>query len=86
MLSKKKLNRGFTMIELLVVMGIVAILVLMAVPTYQGKIARDQVVEAGPLAELAKKQVAAVWLATQTLPANNAAAGCPLTTKLSVIW
>ena len=78
----RKPNRGFTMIELLVVMGVVAILVLMAVPTYQGKIARDQVVEAGPLADLGKKQVAAVWLATQTLPANNAAAGLPPDDKI----
>jgi type IV pilus assembly protein PilA len=81
-MSMNKPNRGFTMIELLIVMGIVAIMVLMAVPTYQGKIARDQVVEAGPLADLAKKQVAAVWLATQTLPANNAAAGLPPDDKI----
>ena len=72
-----KPNGGFTLIELLVVMGIIAILMLMAVPTYQGKIARDQIVEAAPLADLARKPIAAAWAATHTLPADNAAAGLP---------
>ena len=70
-------NRGFTLIELLVVIGIIAILLLLAVPSYQGKIARDQIVEAAPLVDLARKPIAAAWAATQTLHANNAAAGQP---------
>jgi len=73
----KRPNRGFTLIELLVVIGIIAILMLLAVPTYQGKIARDQIVEAAPMADLARRPIAAAWAATQALPVNNAAAGLP---------
>jgi len=34
-------------------------------------------VEAAPLVDLARKPIAPAWAATQTLPANNAAAGLP---------
>ena len=68
---------GFTMLEMMVVLGIVAILILMAVPTYQDKFIRDQVSEALPLAEIAQKPVAASWAALSAFPADNAAAGLP---------
>jgi len=73
---------GFTMIEMLVAMAIVAILVLLAVPTFQGKIIKDQIVEAGPLADVAKKKVAEAWEATQTLPPDNPTAGLPVADKM----
>jgi len=73
---------GFTMIEIVVVMAIVAILVLLAVPTFQGKIIKDQIVEAGPLADVAKKKVAVVWEATQTLPPDNLSAGLPVPDRM----
>lgn len=75
-------NRGFTLIELLIVIGILAILLLLAVPSTQAKIARDQVLEALPLADLAKKPVAAAWAVAQTLPADNTAAGLPAADKI----
>lgn len=68
---------GFTMMEMMVVLGIVAILVLMAVPTYQDKFIRDQIVEALPLADIAKPPVSASWTALRSFPADNAAAGLP---------
>jgi type IV pilus assembly protein PilA len=80
--SPIEIGRGFTLIELLVVVGIVAILALLAVPTYQGKIARDQVVETAPLVELAKKPIAAAWAVGQTFPPDNAAAGLPAADKM----
>jgi type IV pilus assembly protein PilA len=78
----KSAECGFTLIELLVVVGIVAILALLAVPTYQGKIARDQVVESAVLVDVAKKPVAAFWSLAQALPADNAAAGLPAAEKM----
>jgi len=71
-------NRGFTLLELMVVIGIVAILALLAIPTYQDKFIRDQIAEALPLADIAKPPVALSWAVMQNFPANNAAAGLPM--------
>jgi len=75
-------NCGFTLIELVVVMAIIAILLLMAVPMYSDRTIREQVVEAMRLAEVAKKPVAATWSATKALPDDNAAAGLPAPDKV----
>jgi type IV pilus assembly protein PilA len=73
---------GFTLLELMVVVGVVAILALMALPSYQDKIVRDQIAEALPLADIAKAPVAAAWAATQSFPADNAAAALPPADKI----
>lgn len=75
-------HRGFTLIELMVVVGIVAILALLAVPTYQDKFIRDQIAEAMPLADIAKTPVAMSWALLQSFPADNAAAGLPAADKI----
>jgi type IV pilus assembly protein PilA len=75
-------SRGFTLLELMVVVGIVAILALLAIPTYQDKAIRDQIAEALPLADIAKPPVALSWALTQSFPANNTAAGLPLAEKI----
>jgi type IV pilus assembly protein PilA len=74
--------RGFTLIELMVVVAIIAILALMAVPLYRDKYIRDQVVEAMRLTDIAKGPIAAAWTATRTLPDDNAAAGLPAPDKV----
>ena len=78
----KASNNGFTVIEMVVVMAIIAILALLAIPSFQGKIIKDQIVEAGPVADVAKKRIAAAWEATQTLPVDNPSAGLPLPDKM----
>jgi len=75
-------TRGFTLLEMMVVIGIVAILALMAIPTYQNKFIRDQIADALPLADIAKPAVALSWAALQTFPADNAAAGLPVAEKI----
>jgi type IV pilus assembly protein PilA len=75
-------SRGFTLLELMVVVGIVAILALLAIPTNQDKAIRDQIAEALPLADIAKPPVALSWALTQSFPANNTAAGLPLAEKI----
>jgi type IV pilus assembly protein PilA len=75
-------DRGFTLIELMVVVGILAILALLAIPTYQDKFIRDQIAEALPLADIVKPPVAASWALLQSFPADNAAAGLPVADKI----
>jgi type IV pilus assembly protein PilA len=68
---------GFTMIELMVVAGIVAVLALLAAPSISDKIIRDQVVEASKLIEFTKPPVQASWATLAAMPVDNAAAGLP---------
>lgn len=75
-------RRGFTLIEVMVVVAIIAILALMAVPIYHDKYIREQVIEAMRLTEIAKKPIAAAWAATQTFPDDNAATGLPVPEKV----
>ena len=52
-------RHGFTVLELLVVVGVVATLALMTLPSFIEKTVRDQVAEALPLAEMAKPPIGA---------------------------
>ena len=75
-------NDGFTLIEMVVIMAIVAILALLAIPSYQSKIVRGQVLEAGPLIDVAKKKIAAAWGDAHTLPLDNPSAELPAPEKM----
>lgn len=75
-------SAGFTLIEVSVALGILAILLLMALPSYTDRIVRDQVAEALPLADVAKAPVALAWSMGLPLPADNAAAGLPAADKI----
>jgi type IV pilus assembly protein PilA len=81
-LSRVSAPRGFTLIEVMVVIAIIAILAMMAVPNMQDKLVRDQIVEAAKWAEFAKAPVAASWAASKTLPTDNTAAGLPAPEKI----
>jgi type IV pilus assembly protein PilA len=73
---------GFTLIEMMVVVGVIAILALMAIPSYLDRIIRDQIVEALPLTDIVKTPIAQSWAITQAFPADNAAAGLPPQEKI----
>lgn len=76
------MKRGFTMIEMMMVLGVIAVLALMAAPSYMEKIIRDQIIEALPLADIAKAPVAFAWAAGVPLPDDNNAAGLPAADKI----
>jgi len=78
----RRYREGFSMIEIMVAIAIVAILATLAIPSFQGSVVRDQIVSAMPLADIAKKPVALSWAVHQTLPADNAAAGLPAPGKI----
>lgn len=70
------------MIEMMMVVAVLAILALMAVPSYQGKVVRDQIVEGSALAALAKGPIASQWTASKTLPFDNASIALPAADKI----
>lgn len=70
----------------MVVVSVIAILALIALPTYIDKQVREQVAEALPLADIAKPAVQAAWLLGTPLPADNAAAGLPEPDKIVNNW
>lgn len=73
---------GFTWIEMLFVLGVIALLSLMAIPALRDRALRKQVEEGLALADVAKPGVQAVWAATGELPADNNAAGVPPREKI----
>lgn len=75
-------TRGFTLIEMMVVVGIIAILALVMVPSYIDRIVRGQIVEALPLADIAKQPIAAAWSGLHVLPPDNASIGLPVPEKV----
>ena len=73
----KPLHRGFTLIELMIVVAILGILSTIALPSFQDRVMRAQVEEALGLAQFARQGVAEHYAKTRSMPNDNAAAGLP---------
>ncbi|ENW3449548.1 prepilin-type N-terminal cleavage/methylation domain-containing protein, partial [Neisseria gonorrhoeae] len=69
------LQKGFTLIELMIVIAIVGILAAVALPAYQDYTARAQVSEAILLAEGQKSAVTEYYLNNGIWPKDNTSAG-----------
>ncbi|HEZ7074334.1 TPA: pilin [Neisseria meningitidis] len=76
------LQKGFTLIELMIVIAIVGILAAVALPAYQDYTARAQVSEAILLAEGQKSAVTEYYLNHGEWPGNNSDAGVASSSKI----
>ncbi|HGH0166516.1 TPA: pilin [Neisseria meningitidis] len=76
------LQKGFTLIELMIVIAIVGILAAVALPAYQDYTARAQVSEAILLAEGQKSAVTEYYLNHGEWPKNNTSAGVATSSEI----
>jgi len=79
----KKVQQGFTLIELMIVVAIIGILAAIAIPAYQDYTIRAQVTEGLNLASSAKTAVAETFAATSIWPDNNTDAGLDVPSAIS---
>jgi len=80
---RQRLSAGFTLIELMIVVAIIAVLAAIAIPAYQDYLIRSQVSEGIALSSGAK---AAVWDFVSNkgrFPPNNESAGLATSTSIS---
>lgn len=82
MRAKEYSHAGFTWIELLLVLAVLAIIGALAIPGMQDTALKKQVREALGLADVARKGVQAAYATKGEMPADNAAAGIPAADKI----
>ena len=78
----KKIQSGFTLIELMIVVAIIGILAAIAIPQYQNYVARAQMSEALSLASGGKVALAEYFQSNGVFPGNNDTAGIGVSTTI----
>jgi len=77
-----KTMQGFTLIELMIVVAIIAILAAIALPAYQDYLIRSQVSEGAVLSDGSKTAIAEFYSNKGYFPTVQASAGLPLATDI----
>jgi len=80
---RRPVQSGFTLIELMIVVAIIAILAAIAIPAYQNYLIRAQVSEGWSLAGSAQSAVELFANETGHMPGDNASAGLPAANSIS---
>jgi type IV pilus assembly protein PilA len=75
--SKTRLGAGFTLIELMIVVAIIAILAAIAIPAYQDYLIRSQVSEGYALADGSKAAIVEYFANYGRFPSTQQSAGLP---------
>jgi type IV pilus assembly protein PilA len=79
----KTMQKGFTLIELMIVVAIIAILAAIAIPAYQNYLIRSQVSEGAVLTDGAKTPVSEFYSNRGYFPKANASAGLATDTSIT---
>ena len=78
-----KVQQGFTLIELMIVVAIIGILAAVAIPAYQDYTIRAKVTEGLGLAGAGKTAISEFFSVNARLPASNASAGMATAASIS---
>ena len=79
-------QRGFTLLELLVVMAIISMLAMVAIPTYQNYVIRAKVSEDFSTANKIKRLVEEYYMVTGVMPDSNEQLGLGKEKTITGTW